>query len=87
MSKRAIKTVYYRDGTIVKMTTALHADKAVAHAVEHMRSNDYEATVAEVFCEDTGKLYAVLRTNVHGLGINDRPVSTPDLMSFYLIKK
>lgn len=82
-----IRTVYYLDGQIVKINRAAYANRAVVNCIALMQSNKYEANVAEVFNEDTGTLYAVIRCTVNGMEIIYAARSTPDLMSFYLIKK
>lgn len=62
----SIRTDYYFGGKIVKVTRSLHANSASKNCFDHMQTNDYEATVAEVYDEDTGELHAVIRRRVGG---------------------
>jgi hypothetical protein len=61
-----VRTVYYRGKEIVKKNRAGRPISAVSRCTEHMRRNDYEATVAEVYDLRTGKLHAVMKVDVHG---------------------
>jgi hypothetical protein len=61
-----VRTVYYRGKQVVKKTASGRPDNAVPNCVRHMRKNEYEATVAEVYHTDDGKLYAVMRRDVQG---------------------
>lgn len=91
---RSIRTVYYfkkggRGGEkgVAKINRALHAKSAVLHCIEHMQNNKYEAVAAEVFNEDDGTLYAVVRRTMTGIEILYNSMSTPDMLSYYLAKK
>lgn len=53
-------------GAPLKSNRAMNADTAIDRAFSHMRANDYEAFVAEVFNEVTGELLAVLTHSVVG---------------------
>ena len=61
-----IRTVYRLGRETRKINAAGSGTTAVPRAVMHMRSNLYEASVAEVYNHDTGKLHAVLRRSVTG---------------------
>jgi hypothetical protein len=61
-----LRSVYYRDKEVVKQNRAGAAIRAVSRATEHMRRNDYEATVCEVYDMRNGKLHAVMRNSVNG---------------------
>lgn len=84
---RAIRTVYYFKKEVVKTNRALHAKAAVLHCIEHMQNDKYMASAAEVYNEDDGTLYAVIRRTMHGMEILYNALSTPDLLSYYLVKK
>lgn len=58
---RSIKTVYYLGRSVVKINRAAHDNSAVLRCIDHMQLNDYAATSAEVFDENTGTLHAVIR--------------------------
>lgn len=68
-NKRTIKTIYYRGRKVVKQNRALHPENAVLCAVEHLHSNKYQALTAEIFDEETGVLYAVIRRGFKGINI------------------
>lgn len=61
---RIIETVYYRGTAVVKRNLAAYANSGVLRCVDHMQRNSYQATVAEVFNNRTGKLHAVVRSSV-----------------------
>lgn len=63
-----IKTVYYHNGKIVKVTRSMHASSASKNCFDHLQNNDYEATVGEVWDEDTGDVHCVHRRKVSGVG-------------------
>lgn len=63
---RRIITTYSFKRKEKKITRSVHANKAVTNAVEHMRLNDYAASVAQVSCSETGKLYAIITRNMAG---------------------
>lgn len=50
---RRIITTYSFKRREKKITRSVHANKAVTNAVEHMRLNDYAASVAQVSCSET----------------------------------
>lgn len=64
MSQRQVMSIYYRGSKIVKLTRALYPNNAVVNAVMHMTTNDYSATHVEVFNQQEGQLYAVLRNSL-----------------------
>jgi hypothetical protein len=68
--KLLVKTVYYRgvgkDAEPVKIIRSGKALRAMQNAFGYMRQNVYEADVAEVYHNDHGKLYGVLRRTVEG---------------------
>lgn len=57
---RTIRTTYYFGKDIVKHNTAMHANRAVLHCVNHMQMNTYDATHAEVYDEADGTLHCVI---------------------------
>lgn len=61
-----IRTIYRLGRETQRINAAGSGTTAVPLAVMHMRCNSYEADVAEVFNNDTGKLHAVLRRSVTG---------------------
>ena len=61
-----IKTVYYQNKRVVKITRAAHANSAVPRCVDHMQMNHYDAFTAEVFDELNGVLHAVITRSVKG---------------------
>jgi hypothetical protein len=61
-----VRTVFYRGRDYIRKIAAGNPINAVGNAVKHMRRNTYEATVAEVYGTDNGKLYAVIQNDVHG---------------------
>lgn len=64
--KLPVKTIYRHGREVVKTNSAGSGFTAVPRAVMHMRANDYEASVVEVFNEQNGKLHAVMKLDVHG---------------------
>lgn len=63
---RPIRTDYYLGGKVVKTNKSVHANSAAKNCFDHLQTNDYEATVGEVWDEDTGELHAVFRRKVGG---------------------
>ena len=61
---RVIETIYYRGNAVVKRNLAAYANNGVVRCVDHMQRNSYQATVAEVFNNRTGKLHAVVRSSI-----------------------
>lgn len=59
--KRPIRTSYYEGKNLMKITVALHPERAVERAVGHLRHDDYKAHVVEIFDTVTGVLHAVLK--------------------------
>jgi hypothetical protein len=53
-------------GVPLQSNRAKNPDTAIDRAFSHMRANDYEAFVAEVFNEVTGELLAVITHSVVG---------------------
>lgn len=66
---RVIETIYCRGKLVVKRNLAAYANSGVLRCVDHMQRNSYQATVAEVFNNRTGKLHAVVRSSL----INGEP--------------
>ena len=66
LSKRNIRTDYSFRGKLLKTTRSLYANNAVPNCVNHMQFNHYEASVAEVYDENTGDVHAVITRNIHG---------------------
>lgn len=69
MTIRTIQTTYYAGKHVVKNNTAVHSNTAVLRCVDHMQLDHYEASVAEVFDNDTGTLHAVIKRNTKGIVI------------------
>lgn len=67
---RHIKTVYYSGvshlSNVVKTTASAYAFNAVPNAVRHLQTNQYGATLCEVYDENNGVLHAVMKRNVRG---------------------
>lgn len=65
--KRLVKTSYM-DGSYdrIKVTSSSDANRAVANCVMRMQVNEYGATVAEVYDDETGDLHAVVKRWVDG---------------------
>jgi len=61
-----VRTVYYRGRDVVKVIAAGKPLYAVRNCVYWMRVNKFEATHAEVYSTDNGKLYGVVKRDVHG---------------------
>lgn len=61
-----VRTVYYRGKEVVKVIAAARPINAVRNCVGYMRLNRYEATHAEVYSTDNGKLYGVVKMDVKG---------------------
>jgi hypothetical protein len=61
-----VRTVFYRGREVVRTIAAGKSLNAVANCTRHMRKNTYEATHAEVYNTANGKLYAVMKRDVHG---------------------
>lgn len=66
---RNIQTTFYVGKKVVKNNTAMYANSAVLRCVDHMQTNHYHASVAEVFDNDTGELHAVIKRNIKGIVI------------------
>lgn len=65
-ARRSIVSAYYRGKEIVRTNRAVYSERAVLHAVMHMRQNTYEATHVEVYDEMAGLLHAVVKRTVEG---------------------
>jgi len=65
-STRNIVTKYYFRREVKKINRSIHPDRAVLNCIYHLQKNDYEASIAEVVNEETGKLYAVVTRNING---------------------
>lgn len=63
---RNIVTKYYFRREVKKVNRSVHPDRAVLNCIYHLQRNDYEASIAEVVNEETGKLYAVVTRNING---------------------
>ena len=79
-----VRTVYYRGRDVVKVIASGHPMYAVRNCGYWLRINKYEATHAEVYSTDNGKLYAVVKRdmkgNVHSL-YEAPKVSTAELQA------
>lgn len=67
--KYQIKTTFYKGKNLIKTNHSKHSNSAVIRAVGHMQTNQYGATVAEVYDEESGELHAVLTRSVSGMKI------------------
>ena len=63
---RNIVTKYYFRREVMRINRSVHPDRAVLNCIYHLQRNDYQASIAEVVNEDTGKLYAVVTRNING---------------------
>jgi hypothetical protein len=63
---RPVRTVYYHLREAVKITASGKPLNAAANCLRYLRKNTYEATHAEVYSTTTGKLYAVMKRDMHG---------------------
>lgn len=61
-----VRTVYYRGREVVKNIASGKSLYAVRNCVYWMRLNKYEATHAEVYDTDNGKLYGVVKRDMNG---------------------
>lgn len=64
-----VRTVFYADHRAREHVRTIAAGKplrATMNAVGHMRKNRYGALLAEVYGEHNGKLYAVVKNDLHG---------------------
>lgn len=69
ISERNIVTTYYTDSTrafATKVNRAKNASRAVMLATGHMRDNDYEALVCEVWDENLNEVLTVIVRDVTG---------------------
>lgn len=63
---RRIRTDYSFRGELVKVTRAVHPNRANVNAFRHMQINEYGAGIAEVWDENTGELHAQFRLSAAG---------------------
>lgn len=63
---RKIITTYSFRRTETKVNRAATADSAIMRAVWHMQHNSYCASIAQVSCAETGKLYCIITRNMRG---------------------
>jgi hypothetical protein len=63
---RKIITTYSFKRTETKITRSVHPERAVLNAIYHMQRNDYSASLAQVSCDETGKLYAIILRRMDG---------------------
>ena len=64
-----VRTVFYADHNArnyIRKIASGRPRKAVQYAVWHMRKNAFGEMLAEVYGTDNGKLYAVVKNDVHG---------------------
>lgn len=61
-----VRTVFYRGKDVVKKIASGNPLNAVSNCTRHMRKNTYEATHAEVYSTDNGKLHSVLKRDMRG---------------------
>ncbi len=66
---RPVMSVYYRGEEVVKTTHSAYPNNAVCNAIRHMQTNEYDATHAEVYSGETGKLYAVIKWGIKEINI------------------
>lgn len=66
-SPRKIRTDYYYRGELVKVTRAVHPNRANVNAFRHMQINEYGAGIAEVYDEGTGELHAQFSLSAAGV--------------------
>lgn len=59
-----IETTYTFKREIMKVNLSTRVDLAVLNCIKHMQANDYRASIAEIHCRETGKLYAVITRNM-----------------------
>jgi len=65
-SKRFVETQYMYRGEIVKLTHSTHPNRANRNAFDHLQTNDYGASVAQVIDTETGQLYAEFTRSISG---------------------
>lgn len=63
---RNVITTYSFRRTETKVNRAASVDSAIMRAVWHMQKNSYCATIAQVSCAETGKLYCIITRNMRG---------------------
>lgn len=75
-SGRTIRTVYYLNATKdhqTKVNRAKNAESAVRFALTHMRANDYDANVCEVWDESINQILVVISRDITGaLSVADK---------------
>lgn len=59
-------TTYSYKRHIMKKNVSTRLDMVVPNCIYHMQKNHYKASIAEIHCKETGKLYAVITRNVRG---------------------
>lgn len=59
-----IETMYSFKREIKKVNVSTRVDLAILNCIKHMQRNDYHASIAEIHCRETGKLYAVVTRNM-----------------------
>lgn len=72
MTERPIRAVFYSDYQArnpIKLNRGKHPESMCLLAHKHLRFDHYGAVLVEVFNEDTGKLHAVLKVKLNGMGI------------------
>jgi hypothetical protein len=65
-STRTIVTHYYNGSEIVKTNASSRIERAVPNCIAHMQFKDYDATAAEVFDSQTGRLYVQVKGHPTG---------------------
>ncbi len=63
---RNIITRYYFRREERKINRSIHVDKAILNCIDHLAKNHYQASIAEILDEGTGKLHAVITRNMRG---------------------
>ena len=63
---RKVITTYTFKRNVKKVNRSQHIDRAILNAVMHMQRNEYRASIAQVSCDETGKLYAIITRNMTG---------------------
>ena len=59
-------TTYSYKRHIMKKNVSTRLDMVVPTCIYHMQKNHYKASIAEIHCKETGKLYAVITRNIRG---------------------
>lgn len=69
MGNRTIRTKYYRNNKYaepVKVNSSGNTNQAVATCIYYMQVDFYDASVAEVYDDESGQLHAQIRRKMNG---------------------